>query len=129
MKTTVLNVAPGTYDMFVIFIPYNPDLSGSMQWDFYSPKHLVIKEQVEVSEDLELTFDETTASNYIEFSAVTPDGEDFKYPVFDGQSQDYTKANIAVRDHGYNHFMQHLRRIDHRLWHRLPLHPRRQVDQ
>lgn len=34
MKTTVLNVAPGTYDMFVIFIPYNPDLSGSMQWDF-----------------------------------------------------------------------------------------------
>lgn len=95
MKTTVLNVAPGTYDMFVIFIPYNPDLSGSMQWDFYSPKHLVIKEQVEVSEDLELTFDETTASNYIEFSAVTPDGEDFKYPVFDGQSQDYTKANIA----------------------------------
>lgn len=62
---TVTSVAPGTYDIAVVFFKgMNP--------------YYVIKEQVEVAENTTLTFSPTEAVNEIKFTHLRPDGTNFK---------------------------------------------------
>lgn len=99
LKEVTLSVAPGTYDFHVVFCAYDPELPAS-QWDFYNPEYHVFKELVNVTGDMEMELDMSTATNFVKFEPVTPEGEPFKHQVLmfteSGNSYfDYSDANIV----------------------------------
>ena len=65
--SNVLTVPGGIYDIFVAFDGYDHD-------------RVVIREQVEINENMQLNFAASEATNHIRFQTLTADGE----PVFTG---------------------------------------------
>ena len=65
-----LYLEPGTYDILAIYTKIDPT---SMFWSSYDA--LIIKEGVEVTGEMTLSFDPTTATNHISMRSYNPDGE------------------------------------------------------
>ena len=80
-KEVVLDVAEGTYDVWVRFCTYSPEAPDYSQVSFYDPHVFVIKESVEIKGDTEVTLDAATAKNLVKFEPVDVDGQKYRYPV------------------------------------------------
>lgn len=107
MKTVNLQVAPGTYEVWARFCKYHPELSPTQQTDLYNPFYYIIKENVSVTESgTEVVLDASTATNFISFEPVTPQGEKYRYYVLrqgpDGAFLDGNNANIYNEAIGMN---------------------------
>ncbi|MDE6490239.1 MAG: hypothetical protein K2L49_03675, partial [Muribaculaceae bacterium] len=99
IKEVTLTIAPGTYDFHAMFKTYDPALPLS-QWDFYNPEYHVFKELINVTGDMELEMDMSTATTYIQFDPVTPEGETFRHQTlcYDNLGNpyfDYEDVNIS----------------------------------
>lgn len=88
-KNTYLKVAPGNYDIHVMFASYT---SGSH--DPYYPHRHVYRENVEVTGDTTLTMNIEEATHRISFKAYTPEGTEYVHPKTYSGGFDYTNANI-----------------------------------
>lgn len=93
-KQVQLKLTPGEYDFHLVLAPYDKRYPVTNQVNFYEPYHHVFAEKVKVEGDMTLELDAATATNYVHFEAVTPDGEKFKHIVVRGSQLDYTDANI-----------------------------------
>ena len=82
-KDTEIKLSEGTYDFMVTFISY--DTSGNFppqsMLDGFAPEHHIMIENITLDDNIELTFDISDATNYIEFSPVNHNGEEFRVGV------------------------------------------------
>ena len=88
-----LYLMPGKYCIYVQFTKYNPDLSDTNQYDFFTPVTLVIKE-VEITGNETLDFDVATAVNPVRFEVITRNDEPLILPIYKNGKIDYSLSNV-----------------------------------
>ena len=88
-----LYLMPGKYGMYVSFTKYNPALPDDSQYDFFTPATLVLKE-VEVTGNMTIDFDASTAVNEVTYDVKTRNGESLVLPLYKDKKVDLSQGNV-----------------------------------